>query len=664
MSQRAKSKVGQTLGRTYRIERLVGVGSVGAVYVARHQRTGALCAVKVLHRKLGPTGEAYTRFVEETRTIGLLRHPHILPFSDFDHDDSGALFLVMELLEGESLQQRLQQKGGLPLSPVQELAKQIGGALHAAHRSGVLHRNVRPENIFLARHDLGDHMSEVARLMDFGLGRLRRPPGAEVTGPGADVGEGGVAGRGTLLGLSQYTAPEVALHPGGAMDAKADQWGLAVVLYRALAGRLPFAGESLREVLRNMTEEAPAPLGEAAPELPPHVVQAVTRAMARDPKERFDTVQDLVRALSDRPSRIPAISGALAEVQSRPALLIASADEISRPPTGETRRPPSGEAPRPVTGPAPAVQDAGARPSSGRRMLFAGAALLVLASSGATVWLMNRSGSAVTLASARQAEPAPAALAAAPAAVASEPPPATAAPGPATVAVAAAVPVGAPPVTASPPAPAPAPPSTVSPPSTASAPTPAPAPPPTASPPSTASAPAPALAPPPAASPPSTASAPTPAPAPSAAASPPAAAPTLPPAPVAPAAASPAPPVARAQRVPRPQRADDEAEPPRSEDPAAQGKSSVELLREAQGAYAEGDKPRAISLALSAATRPGDTQAAWRFLGSAACQVRDSRLATRAYRHLDAADRQFVLGVCQRQGLDYLNNEFRLDPWP
>ena len=125
------------------------------------------------------------------------------------------------------------------------------------------------------------------------------------------------------------------------------------------------------------------------------------------------------------------------------------------------------------------------------------------------------------------------------------------------------------------------------------------------------------------------------------------------------------------QEVPQPTVADTAPEPvdgatrpgPHVE-PEAPGRSADEILREAQAAYAEGDRPRAISLALQATGRPGDAVAAWRFLGTAACQEKDGRLATRAYRHLGAADKQFVLGVCQRQGMDYLDGEFRPDPWP
>ncbi|MCS6916031.1 MAG: serine/threonine protein kinase, partial [Myxococcota bacterium] len=346
MSSRARSRTGQVLGKSYRIERLLGVGSLGAVYVARHVRTGALCAVKLLHRKLLPDSEVYQKLVEETRALSMLRHPHILLFSDHDQDESGGMYLVMELLEGETLHQRLQQRGSLTVAQVLELSRQVGGALHAAHRVGVVHRNLRPENIFLVRHDMGDHVVESVRVMDFGLGRLRRPPQLEGPGP--------------LLGVSQYTAPETIA--GAPPDGRADQWALAVVLYRALAGRLPFDGDSLREVVRQMMEQAPVPLQQVAPEVPPALANAIARGLQRDPRERFDTVMDLVRAACERPT-LP--SGALGAPSGPLASLV------------------SEELPRPVAIPAPPP------PRAGRTLLLAGVALVLLASGGATAWLLH-----------------------------------------------------------------------------------------------------------------------------------------------------------------------------------------------------------------------------------------------------------------------------------
>lgn len=282
MTTRDKNIVGEVLAKTYRIERFLGAGSVGTVYVARHVRSGGLYAVKVLHRRLAASADVYQRFQDEARLIATLRHPHILPITDFDRDESGVPFFVMDLLEGESLAQRLKHKETLPFAQTMDLLSQVGSALHAAHRSGIVHRNLRPENIFLVRHDLGDRVVETTKITDFGLACFRRPPGSS-----------------RELPPTVYNAPEL-LQEGAAIDGRADQWALAALAYRLLSGKSPYDEGSAEELMERIVNEAPKPLGKLMPDLPPHVVAAIHRGMARRREDRYETTLDFVRAISPK----------------------------------------------------------------------------------------------------------------------------------------------------------------------------------------------------------------------------------------------------------------------------------------------------------------------------------------------------------------------------
>lgn len=311
MSGRDKNIVGEVLAKTYRIERFLGSGSVGTVYVARHVRSGGLYAVKVLHRRLSTSAEVYQRFQDEARLVATLRHPHILPITDFDRDDNGVPFFVMDLLEGESLAQRLKHKETLSFAQTMDLVSQTGSALHAAHRSGIVHRNLRPENVFLVRHDLGDRVVETVKVTDFGLSCFRR-----------------MLGTGRDFPPTVYHAPEL-FQEGAAMDGRVDQWALAALAYRLLSGKSPFEEGTAEEIIGRLTTEAPRPLGKWLPELPPNVVAAIHRGMARRREDRYETTLDFVRAVSPKNA-----SGSALEAV--PEHLVARAS----PPSGRVIAPP------------------------------------------------------------------------------------------------------------------------------------------------------------------------------------------------------------------------------------------------------------------------------------------------------------------------------------
>ncbi|MCS6915364.1 MAG: serine/threonine-protein kinase [Myxococcales bacterium] len=290
MAQRHAEQLGRALAGTYLLDRLLGVGGMGAVYAARHLRTGGLVAVKMLDRDAATDEEIYRRFQNEARIVSALRHPHIVQVIDFDEDDDGTPFMVMELLEGEDLHRRLRRVGRLPLGPALELARQVGGALHAAHQLGVIHRDVKPQNVFLCRHPLGDEIVEVAKVVDFGISKIR-----DVASQTQDK---------MVLGTPYYMSPEAARAQNTDLDGRADQWGLAVILYRALSGRLPFENPDPLAVLYQVVNEQPRPLTELVSDLPPHVGRAVMRAMSKNREDRFPTMMDFVHALEAGPAQV------------------------------------------------------------------------------------------------------------------------------------------------------------------------------------------------------------------------------------------------------------------------------------------------------------------------------------------------------------------------
>jgi serine/threonine-protein kinase len=277
--------LGRTLAGTYVVSRLIGQGGMGSVYVARHERTGRLVALKVLFLEMARNARTFHRFVDEARIASALDHPGIVRTFDFHTEPDGTSFLVMELLEGEDLQARLDRTRTLPLPEALNMARQVGGALHAAHQHGVVHRDVKPSNIFLARKTTAQGVVEVARVLDFGICKIRD-------------GVRRITQEMSVLGTPDYMSPEAALGNHEGLDGRADQFSLAVILYQALSGRPPWAvpgDDSLMGVMYRVIHEPPPPL--VVPGLPEHVVSAIARAMQKRKEDRFPTMADFVSAL-------------------------------------------------------------------------------------------------------------------------------------------------------------------------------------------------------------------------------------------------------------------------------------------------------------------------------------------------------------------------------
>lgn len=286
--------LGTVLRETYRLERLVGRGGMGEVYEASHARLPGRFAVKVLHPHCVADPKAIVRFRREAEITSDLRHPNIVAIIDFDYTPGGSPYLVMEYLAGGELATIIMEEAPLAIDRVLRIVDQTASALAAVHRREIVHRDLKPQNVFLVQGEGADE--EHVKLCDFGISKVRAASVA-------------LTGERVLLGTPQYMAPEQA-RGTGQVDARADQFALAAIVYEMLTGRLAFPGDRIEIVVYRITHEEPAPLG--AP-WGPAISAVITRALEKDPARRFDSVADFAAALhaavaSDRPTATAAAS--------------------------------------------------------------------------------------------------------------------------------------------------------------------------------------------------------------------------------------------------------------------------------------------------------------------------------------------------------------------
>src|SRR5271157_3788623 len=269
----------------YEIVSPLGAGGMGEVYRARDTRLDRTVAVKILPAHLSSNPEAKQRFDREGRAISSLNHPNICTLHDVGHQD-GIDFLVMEFLEGETLADRL-AKGPLPTEQVMKYGIEICEGLERAHKSGVVHRDLKPGNVMLTKTG--------AKLMDFGLAKAT-PSGAApassltvtMSGPPA---EQPLTARGTLVGTFQYMSPEQL--EGHDADARSDIFALGAVLYEMATGKRAFTGKTQASIVAAILASEPPPIAVVRPMSPPALDRIVKVCLAKDPDERFQTVHDL-----------------------------------------------------------------------------------------------------------------------------------------------------------------------------------------------------------------------------------------------------------------------------------------------------------------------------------------------------------------------------------
>jgi serine/threonine-protein kinase len=272
------------LGDRYTIERELGRGGMGAVYLARDLRLDRPVALKVLPAELAGDSGLRERFLRETKTAASFSHPNIVPVHAVE-DRDGVLAFAMGYVEGESIAQRVRRSGPLDVRSIVRLMQDIGYALAYAHGRGVVHRDIKPDNIMLER------ATGRALLMDFGISRSIV---AKVENQNATQG---LTRVGEVVGTAEYMSPEQA--SGDVVDGRSDLYSLGLVALFALTGRPAITGESTQQILVKQLTEQPPPATTLRPDLPESLGVAIDRCVAKEPAARFPTAEALVEAIDD-----------------------------------------------------------------------------------------------------------------------------------------------------------------------------------------------------------------------------------------------------------------------------------------------------------------------------------------------------------------------------
>ena len=305
--------VGRVLADTYQIVSQLAEGGMGRVFQARHLRLpDRYVAVKVLGEDLMHEPEIIERFDREVESVSRVVHPHVIEIYDAGKTADGVRFFVTELLDGEDLGARIERtKKPLPTDLAVNLTRQLCLALEAAHGRGIVHRDVKPENVFVIEVD----KQPFVKVLDFGISKVAQKGQAKLTRTGA------------VLGTPAYMAPEQAR--GTQIDVRTDVYGVGATLYTALAGKAPYEEEDAATALSKLLSEEPPRLRAVAPHVPAELELVVQRAMSRDPRDRYESARALADALA------PFDSTARAMAASASSL---SRDAASQPVVAETPR--------------------------------------------------------------------------------------------------------------------------------------------------------------------------------------------------------------------------------------------------------------------------------------------------------------------------------------
>ena len=278
---------GDVIAGKYRIERVLGVGGMGAVVAATHLDLGRRVALKVMLPELAESPEFAARFVREARAAASISGDHVVRIFDVSRMDDGTLYMVMELLEGHDLHEVLKERGPLPIEEAAGYLIEACDALAEAHARGIIHRDLKPSNLFIVEH-AGAKGS--LKVLDFGISKSTGLQAAHDGGPTLTQAE-------AMLGSPYYMSPEQ-LRNSKSVDARADLWSLGVILHKMLTGFLPFESDSLGEHLSMIAADPPAPLRLRRPDAPPELEALVLRCLEKDAARRFQNIGQLAVALA------------------------------------------------------------------------------------------------------------------------------------------------------------------------------------------------------------------------------------------------------------------------------------------------------------------------------------------------------------------------------
>ncbi len=299
--------IGRTLG-SYVLQRELGRGGMGAVFVGKHALLGRDAAVKVLLPQWSKDQAMVQRFFNEARAATAIKHPGIVEVYDFGFAEDGSAYIVMEFLEGEPLSARIRQFGKLAPAFVVAVARQVVTALGVAHKAGIVHRDLKPDNVFLCP-DPETSIGERVKLLDFGIAKLT------ATGDGTPLAK---TSTGAIMGTPYYMSPEQC-RGAGQVDARSDLYALGCMLYEMVCGRVPFVAEGAGDILAAHLLLPPQPLSAVAPDVPKELEALVMRLLAKQPGDRpadadacAEELQTVMLGLGIGRSRPPVVTPALA----------------------------------------------------------------------------------------------------------------------------------------------------------------------------------------------------------------------------------------------------------------------------------------------------------------------------------------------------------------
>ena len=280
-SKPSNGREGQMISDRYRVLKLLGEGGMGEVYLAEHTYLNKKVAIKLLRSEITSSNEAVQRFYQEAKSAARIKHESIIEIYDFGKLDDGTIYLAMEFLEGSPLAD-IMLNGPMELSRAIDIVIQIADGLAAAHAEGIIHRDMKPENVFIIRDRVG---RERVKILDFGIAKMS-----------SGEGEGhGLTKTGTIFGTPHYMSPEQAM--GRQLDHRTDIYSLGVIMFKMFAGSVPFKAELFMGILtQHITTPPPAPTS-LRPDLPPPVEQVILKAMDKDPSRRYQSMSELIMDL-------------------------------------------------------------------------------------------------------------------------------------------------------------------------------------------------------------------------------------------------------------------------------------------------------------------------------------------------------------------------------